>query len=129
MKEPKETTAGVTKEQRNSEGKAWRVIKGICKYIYMFRGVFISIPVVVVAIMVALKNAARLPETVGLEILSTGDYATTVTRTTAVLLPLVLTGVCVLLTILSKRTLFPWLVSVFTLVLPFLIWFTNIYPT
>lgn len=128
MKEAKATT-GPAKAESKPEGKAWPVMKKICKYIYMLRGVIISVPVVVAAIIIALKNAARLPETVGIELLATGDYGTTVTRTTAVLLPLVLTGVCVLLTMFSKRTLFPWLVSVFTLVIPFLIWFTNIYPS
>ena len=128
MKEAKATT-GHTKLDSKPDGKAWAVMKKICNYIYMLRGMIISIPVVVAAIIIALKNAARLPETVGIEILATGDYGSTVTRTTAVLVPLVVTGVCVLLTVFSKRTLFPWLVSVFTLVIPFLIWFTNIYPT
>lgn len=128
MKEAK-ATAGPAKAERKSDSKAWPVMKKICKSIYMLRGVIVSIPVVVVAIIIALKNAARLPETVGIEILATGDYGTTVTRTTAVLIPLAITGLCVLLTIISKRTLFPWLVSAFSLVLPFLIWFTNIYPT
>lgn len=128
MKEAKATT-DPAKAECKSDGKAWPVMKKICQSVYRLRGVIFSIPVVVVAIILALKNAARLPETVGIELLATGDYGTTVTRTTAVLLPLAVTGVCVLLTIFSKRTLFPWLISAFTLLLPFLIWFTNIYPT
>ena len=116
------------KPETKSKGKFRRVMKSIWKYLYMFRGVIISIPVAVVAIMQALKNADHLPEEVGIELLSTGEFGMTVGRTTAVLVPLAVTGVCILMTCISKRTLFPWLISVFSIVLPLLIWFTNVYP-
>lgn len=124
MKEIK-TAAGSPKPE---SGKVWAVIKKIWKYIYMFRGVIISLPVAVMGIILAFKNAGRLPETVGIELLATGEFATTISRTTAVLIPLAVTGVCILLTCVTKRTLFPWIISAFSLVLPVLIWLTNIYP-
>ena len=111
-----------------SKGKIWDVLKGIWRYLCMFKGVIISLPVLVVAIVEAFRNAARLPEEVGLNIQATGEYAMTVSRSAAVVFPLLLTVGCILLTCFSKRTLFPWLISVFTLVLPILIWITNIYP-
>lgn len=127
MKETK-TAKKISKTETTSESKFLRTVKTIWKYAFMFRGVFISIPVAAAAIILALKNADHLPEMVGIELLSTGEFGMTVTRTTAVLVPLAVTGGCILMTLLSKRTLFPWLVSVFSLVLPLLIWLTNIYP-
>ena len=124
MKETKNAPKPEKKSQR-AKGKG---LKTFWKYIYMFRGVLISIPIAVVAIILAFKNAGRLPETVGIELLATGEFATTVSRTTAVLIPMAMTGLCIVLTCISKRMLFPWLVSLFSLVLPLLIWLTNIYP-
>ena len=113
---------------KKTEGEAWKVVKGCCHYIYMLRGVIISLPVLVIAICQAFKNASRLPEMVGLNLQATGEYATMVTRSTAVVLPLLVTIGCILLTCFSKRPLFPWLISIFTLVLPILVWVINIYP-
>ena len=124
----KTNPSAVAKTKSKDDSKAWSVIKTICKYIYQFRGVISSIPVVVIAIILGFKNAGRLPETVGLELLATGEFGMSVSRITAVLVPMGITGLAVLMTLLSKRTLFPWLISVFTLVLPVLIWLTNIYP-
>ena len=121
--------AAAKKNVANSpENKVLAVLKAIWRYIWMFRGVIISVPVLVLAIGQAFRNAARLPETVGLNIQATGEYAMTVARSTAVVLPLLVTIGCILLTCFTKRPLFPWLISIFTLVLPILIWFINIYP-
>ena len=127
MKETK-AEGKALKPASKSDGKAWTVIKLIWKYIYRFRSVAVSIPVAVMAIILALRNAGRLPQTVGIELLATGEFASTMSRTSAVLIPLGITGVCILLTCVSKRTLFPWLISVFSLALPLLLWVTNVYP-
>jgi hypothetical protein len=109
-------------------GNSGDTLKVIWHYICMFKGAIISLPVLGVSIWQAFQNASRLPETVGINLLATGDYAQTVSRSVAVVVPLLITIVCILLTSFSKRVLFPWLISIFTLVLPVLIWFTNIYP-
>lgn len=111
-----------------SDHKTLTVLKAIWHYIWMFRGAIISVPVLVLAIGQAFRNASRLPETVGLNIQATGEYAMTVARPTAVVIPLLVTIGCILLTCFTKRPLFPWLISIFTLVIPVLIWFINIYP-
>ena len=67
-------------------------------------------------------------EKVGLNLQATGDFAMTWNRPVAVLVPLLVTFGCILLTCFSKRPLFPWLVSIFTLAIPMLIWFINVYP-
>ena len=125
----KKSRTSVKKTDTEQSGKkVWTVLKKIWHYIWMFRGVIISLPVLVVAICLAFRNASRLPETVGWNLQATGEYAMTVTRSTAVVVPLLITLGCILLTCLTKRNLFPWLISVFSLVLPVLIWIINIYP-
>jgi hypothetical protein len=42
--------------------------------------------------------------------------------------PLMLTAACLVFTILSKRTLFPWIISIFTLVVPVLLYLMTQYP-
>jgi hypothetical protein len=127
MKETKAAENG-SKPASKFDSKGWLITKKIWKYVKMFRGVIFSIPVAVIAIIQAFRNAGRLPETVGMELLATGEFASTISRTSAVLIPLGITALCILLTCISKRTLFPWIISVFSLVLPILIWLTNVYP-
>lgn len=109
-------------------GKTGNVLKNIVHWIVKLWPVIISIPVAVFAIILAVKNAARLPDTVGINLLDTGDFGLLMPKLVVVLAPLLITAICIVMTIFSKRTLFPWLVSLFTLVLPILIWVSNIYP-
>lgn len=97
-------------------------------WIYRLRRFLLAIPVVVVAIRIANLNMERLPEMVGLNLQSTGEFAQMVTREYAVYGPLGVTVLCLLLMFFSRKVLYPWLISVFTLVLPYLIYLTNIYP-
>lgn len=115
-------------QAKKPEKKVWKTLKKIWHYVWMFRGVIISLPVLICAIIQAFRNASNLPETVGLNLQATGDFAKTWNRPVAVLVPLLVTFGCILLTCFSKRPLFPWLVSIFTLVIPMLIWFINVYP-
>lgn len=124
----KKSAASAKKSDPKQSNKVLSVLKTAWRWIWMFRGAIISLPVLWVAIGQAFKNASRLPETVGLNIQATGEYAMTVARPTAVVLPLLVTIACILLTCFTKRPLFPWLISIFTLVIPVLIWVINIYP-
>lgn len=109
-------------------GKIGDVMGVICKWIYRLRKVILAIPVVYVAISIAVRNAQRLPEYVGLNLQSSGEFAMMVTRGYAVFGPLLVTGFCLLLMFCSRKALFPWVISIFSLVLPYLIYFTNLYP-
>ncbi len=93
-----------------------------------FRKVFLTIPVVYGALRLAAYNRSHLAETVGLNLLENGEYAYTVSRSVAVMGPLAVTAVCLLLMFCSRRTLYPWLISMFSLALPLLILVTNIFP-
>ena len=105
-----------------------RVIKGICKWIFNLRGFFMAIPVALAALYLAAQNMSRLPKEVGINLLATGEYQYLVSRELAVLVPLVVTGGCLVMMWLSRKTIYPWIISIFTLVLPILIYVTNIFP-
>lgn len=103
------------------------VIGFICTWLYRLRKVFMAAPVVYFAVKLAMMNMDRLPEAVGMNLQSTGEFAMTVTREYAVYGPLGVTAFCLLLMFCSRKTLFPWMISIFSLVLPYLIYLTNIY--
>lgn len=108
-------------------GHIERVTGLIFTWIYRLRKVFMAVPVVVLAIRIAVANMERLPEYVGLNLQSSGEFAMMVTRSYAVFGPLCVTGFCLLLMFCSRKALFPWIISIFTLVLPYLIYWTNLY--
>ena len=103
------------------------VIGVICRCIFKLRKIFMAIPVVYLAMKIASANMERLPEAVGLNMQSTGEFAMMVTREYAVYGPLGVTAFCLVLMFFSRKAFFPWIVSIFTLVLPYLIYFTNLY--
>ena len=104
------------------------VLKSVWKWAYRLRSIVLAIPVAVCAVFLAIYNQATLPSLVGLNIQANGVYAQMVDKSIAVFGPLALTAVCLLLTFCSKRVLYPWLISLFSLVLPILILITNIFP-
>lgn len=99
------------------------------KWTYRLRSLVLAIPVFICAGALAIRNAQLLPEMVGVNILANGEYQWLVSRGAAVMIPFGLTGVCLLLMLCSKRILYPWLISLFSLVLPYVVWLTNNLPT
>lgn len=108
--------------------KIGKVVDFVCQWIYKLRKVFMAVPVLWAAISLAADNAIRLPETVGLNMQSTGEYAISVTRDYAVYGPFGVTLFCLILMFCSRKATYPWIISIFTLALPWLIYLTNIYP-
>lgn len=106
--------------------KVEEVIGVIVRCIIKLRKVFMAIPVVYLAVKIASENMNRLPEIVGLNIQSNGEFAAMVSRNYAVYGPLGVTAFCLLLMFCSRKTVFPWIISIFTLVLPYLIYYTNL---
>ncbi len=118
-------------------GKDLSIIGG---YLYKLRAIILAAPVAAAAIVMAFLNGARLPEVVevtkltldtqaeeslfGCMVLST-DY---ISRSSAIWWPLLLTALCLGLMACSKRMFYPWLISVFSLLLPVVLLVTNIYP-
>lgn len=109
--------------------KVWNVMRMIGNLIYRLRKVIMTIPVVYYAIVFGVYNAKYLPERVGLVLQSNGEFVQTVSRSLAVMGPLGVTAACLLLMFCSRRTLYPWLISIMSLLLPMLILLLNNYPT
>ncbi|MBO5129387.1 MAG: hypothetical protein J6B95_03460 [Oscillospiraceae bacterium] len=109
-------------------GKIGHVFYLIGLWIYRLRRFLLAIPVVLAALKIASLNMERLPEIVGLNLQSTGEFAQMVTREYAVYGPLGVTALCLLMMFFSRKVVYPWIISIFTLVLPYLIYLTNVYP-
>ena len=108
--------------------KTGSTISLIGTWIWRLRKIFMAIPVVWAAIYLARLNLNVLPEMVGLNLQVTGEYAKMISRNMAVYVPLAVTGACLLMMFLSKKTLYPWLISLFSLAFPLLLLFTNVFP-
>ena len=123
----KNTSAGweKTKSVLKTVGKVFTTI-GI--YIFKFRSVLMAAPVVYAAVRLAMYARENLPEQVGINLQESGEYAMIVGRETAIMGSLAGTAVCLLMMFVSRRTIYPWLISIFSLVLPILLIVTNIFP-
>ncbi len=110
------------------KGSFWETVRYIGTWAYKLRSILLSIPVAIAAIALAIRNMAKLPEQVGVNLQASGEYAMTISRGVAILGPLALTAVCLLLMFCSRRVVYPWLISLFSLVLPLVLWFTNTFP-
>ena len=112
----------------NVLGKIGIVIRFIFRWLYRLRGILISIPVAIAAWRLAAYNKLHLPEEVGLNMLSNGEFGMTVSLQAAVMTPLFLTFGCLGLVLLSRKNLYPWIIAVFTLTVPLLLLMTNNFP-
>ena len=113
---------------RSGFGKVLRVLAGIGNVIYKLRSLLLSIPVILAAISLAIRNTRLLPATVGINLLASGEYQWLVARNIAVLGPIAITALCLLMMFCSRRVIYPWLISIFSLVIPLVIWVTNVFP-
>ena len=104
------------------------VINLIGVWLFRLRKFVMAAPVVYAAIRLAAYNAKNLPEPVGLNLQSTGEFAMTISRYLAVVGPLGLTAACLLLMFCSRKAMYPWAISIFTLALPLLLLISNVYP-
>ena len=107
--------------------KIWKIFSGICVWIYRLRKYIMAAPVAYYALKLAFANGRRLPDLVGIDIQASGEFGRMVSRQAAVFGPLGVTAFCLVLVLCSRKPLLPWLISVFTLILPLLIWMTNYY--
>lgn len=109
--------------------KAGSVISQICRWIYRLRAFVMAIPVMIAAIRLAGISSELLPDMVGINLLASGEYSYMVAKDVAVNGPVAITALCLLLTIMSKKTLYPWIISIFSLALPLIILLTNVFPS
>ena len=112
--------------------KFWEKVKKIWAvawpWIWRFRKVLLAIPVVYYGLYLARLNWNLLPEQVGLSLQTTGEYSKYISREMAVYGPLGITGGCLTMMFLSRKTIYPWMICMFSMLLPVLILITNIFP-
>lgn len=105
-----------------------RIINLIGMWLYHLRKLVMAAPVVYYALKLASYNREHLPEQVGLNLQATGEFAQYISRSMAVMGPLALTAACLFLMFCSRKAMYPWVISIFTLALPVLILVSNLYP-
>lgn len=105
------------------------VLNEVFTWVFRLRKLVMACPVVYYAIKLARLNMERLPEAVGMNMQSNGEFAMMVSRNYAVYGPLGVTAFCLLLMFCSHKAVFPWIVSIFSLALPVLLYLTNVYPS
>jgi len=108
--------------------KANSVIDLIFVWLFRLRKIVMAAPVVYYALKLAAYNSEHLPSQVGLNLQATGEFAQTISRQMAVVGPLGLTLACLLLMFCSRKAMYSWAISIFTLVLPLLLLLSNIFP-
>jgi len=97
-------------------------------WLFRLRKFVMAAPVVFYALKIAAYNSEHLPEVVGIDLQASGEFAQTISRGLAVMGPLGLTLACLLLMFCSRKAMYPWAISIFTLALPLLILLSNAYP-
>ncbi len=108
--------------------RANRIINLIGIWLFRLRKIVMAAPVVWYALKLAEYNKAHLPEIVGINLQSTGEFAQTISRNMAVMGPLALTISCLVLMFCSRKAMYSWAISIFTLTLPLLLLISNVYP-
>lgn len=126
--EASESISEYAGEAAPAEDRRKKTAKRIFRVMYHFRKVIMAVPVVLCALRLAAYNLANLPEQVGIDLQASGEFARMVSRESAVMGPLVVTLSCLVLMFCSRKTVYPWIISIFTLVLPVLLLLTNMYP-
>ena len=122
----KELTQSQTTEKKSSALKTTgKVIKTIGVWLFRIRAIFMAIPVLLAAVRLAAYCRENLPEMVGLDIHASGEFAHMIERDQAIHGCLMVTGACLVMMLFSRRTVYPWIISIFTLVLPVLLLMVN----
>ena len=120
---PQTPVAGEKKESALQTAK--KVFKITGKVLFRLRKIFMAIPVVYAALRLAEYCRENLPEMVGLDIQASGEFAHLIEREQAIEGCLVITGACLVLMLFSRRSVYPWIISMFTLILPVLLLMVN----
>ncbi len=117
--------------------------KGLSKighYVYLMRSLILGAPVAAAAVVLATRNMNRLPESVEVTKVAINAKApdalfgflelstAMISREAAVYGPVILTAACILMMIFSKRTLYPFLIALFSLCLPIALYLFTVFP-
>lgn len=127
--------SGTVKQEQYGNENSKAVLNKVNRYIgtagawlFRLRKFIMAAPVLYYALKLAAYNMEHLPQEVGINLQSSGEFAMTIARGLAVSGPLGLTVACLLLMFCSRKAMYPWAVSIFTLALPLLLLISNSYP-
>ena len=96
--------------------------KAVLVWMFKLRSLALSIPVAVIAVILATQNMALLPTEIGFGF---GQDVLMVSKLFVVIGCLIITGTCLLMTVLSRRVIYPWIISLFSLLLPIILLLTT----
>ena len=105
-----------------------QILGKIIMTVYHLRKIFMAAPVAYMALRIAAYNMSHLPEQVGVNLQTTGEFAMQISRYAAVIGPLGITAGCLVMMFFSRKAMYAWAISIFTLALPILLLVSNMYP-
>ncbi len=115
--------------EKNLEGGSFqKAFGGVIMFFYRARKIVMAAPVAIYAFYLAYQNSIKLPSEVGIFLQNNGNFLRMVDRGTAVVFPLLVTLGCLTLMMFSRKAMYAWAISIFTLALPVLILLSNIFP-
>ena len=109
------------KQPKSSPKSGAETFKTVLHWTFRLRSVMLSLPVAVIAIVLAVSNAGKLPGPLSI---GAGQNIITISKSVLIMGPLALTALSILMTLISKRVAYPWIISLFTLLLPLVLMFT-----
>lgn len=98
------------------------------RWSFELRKVIMAAPVVVGMLSLANECRERLPEMVGINLMANGDFEKLMEKESAISAMMAITVICLAFMFLSRKTVYPWLISIMSLLLPVLLIVTNIFP-
>ena len=114
--------------QKKPENPVTKTIGSVIMFFYRARKLIMALPVAYFALRLAYYNSLHLPSQVGIFLQNNGYFLRMIDRGTAVVVPLAVNFGCLALMMFSRKAMYAWAVSIFSLALPLLILFSNIYP-
>lgn len=115
-------------EINQSSSPVKKAIGKVIMFFYGARKIVMALPVAIYAFYLAYQNSIRLPSEVGLFIQNNGNFLRTIDRGTAVVFPLIVTFGCLTLMMFSRKAMYAWAISIFSLTLPLIILISNTFP-
>ena len=106
----------------------------VWQWIYRLRSIFLAVPVALAALILALRNLIKLPASVVFSSAALNDVGNlvfqniTISKALAVWGPLGITAACLVMMFFSRRIIYPWLISLFSLILPVILLLINTFP-
>ncbi len=115
-------------ETVHSAAPVQKAIGKVVMFFYRSRKIVMALPVAIYAFYLAYQNSIRLPTEVGLFIQNNGNFLRMIDRGTAVVFPLIVTFGCLTLMMFSRKAMYAWAISIFSLTLPLIILISNTFP-